>query len=100
VVNVIWSEFASLQLFNIHQYYKTVASYRVANKIKSKIFEASHQLNFHPLSGQLEPHLEHLNEGHRYLVSGNYKIIYKPIKEGILITDIFDARQDPQKMNV
>jgi len=99
-VSVFWSEFASLQLLNIHQYYKSVAGYKVANKIKSKIFEASRQLYAHPLSGQLESNLEHLNQGHRYLVSGNYKIIYKPIPEGILITDIFDARQDPQKMNV
>jgi len=99
-MNVFWSEFASLQVQNIHQYYKTVAGYKIANKIKNKIFDATRQLKAHPLSGQLEHHLEHFNEGHRYLISGNYKIIYKPVKEGILITDIFDARQDPQKMKI
>lgn len=80
-MNVFWSEFASLQLLNIYQYYKSVAGYKVANKIKSKIFEASRQLNTHPLSGQLELNLEHLNEGHRYLVNGNYKIIYNQYKK-------------------
>ncbi len=40
-----------------------------------------------------------MNEGHRYLVDGNYKIIYKKISEGILITDVFDTRQDPKKIN-
>jgi plasmid stabilization system protein ParE len=39
-----------------------------------------------------------MKEGHRYLVSGNYKIIYKEVNEGILITDVFDTRQDPQKI--
>jgi hypothetical protein len=40
-----------------------------------------------------------LYEGHRYLVKGNYKIIYKEIQEGLLITDVFDSRQDPIKIN-
>jgi len=33
------------------------------------------------------------------LVSKNYKIVYKKVKEGILISDIFDTRQDPVKIN-
>lgn len=94
-MKVFWSEFASLQLQQIYTYYKSVAGYKIASNIKSNIFEATRQLNTHPLSGQLEPHLEQLNEGHRYLVSGNHKIIYKLIEKGILITDIFDARQNP-----
>jgi len=43
--------------------------------------------------------LRRLNQGHRYLVRGNYKIIYKEIPDGILITDVFDTRQDPVKIN-
>ena len=43
--------------------------------------------------------LAKLNEGHRYLVKGNYKIIYKEVPEGLLITDVFDAKQDPIKIN-
>jgi len=52
-----------------------------------------------PESGQIENSLNEMNEGHRYLVDGNYKIIYKKISEGILITDVFDTRQDPKKIN-
>ena len=52
----------------------------------------------HPLSGQIEVNLQKLGEDHRYLVEGNYKIIYKKVKEGILITDVFDTRQDPVKI--
>ena len=51
-----------------------------------------------PLSGQLEPNLIKLGEKHKYLVEGNYKIIYKRVKEGVLITDVFDTRQDPRKI--
>lgn len=41
----------------------------------------------------------HLGLGHRYLpVKPFYKIIYLVIQPFIYITDIFDTRQDPQKM--
>lgn len=52
-----------------------------------------------PESGQQEETLKQLREGHRYLVEGNYKIVYKPVKEGILISDLFDTRQEPAKIN-
>jgi toxin ParE1/3/4 len=49
--------------------------------------------------GQIEENLVSLGLDHRYLVEGKYKIIYF-IKENVIyITDVFDCRQDPQKMN-
>jgi plasmid stabilization system protein ParE len=86
-------------LAEIYGYYKINAGEGVAMKIKSDIFKATNQLKRHPYSGQLEMNLEHLAEGHRYLLKGNYKIIYKEIEEGILITDVFDTRQNPVKIN-
>jgi len=98
-MKIIWSDFSSEILIEIFQYYKEKAGYSVAQKIKSNIFQSTKQLIKHPTSGQIELTLENLGEGHRYLVEGNYKIIYKRVKEGILITDIFDTRQDPVKIN-
>lgn len=76
-----------------------MANLKTAQDIKNGIFEATNQLMSQPDSGQLELTLEKLGEGHRYLVKDNYKIIYKKVAEGILITDVFDTRQDPQKIN-
>lgn len=98
-MNIYWSDFASKMLSDIYFYYKLNVSSRVANKIKNEIFTATKQLEEHPNSGQIEMNLKELKEGHRYLVNGNYKVIYKRIEEGILITDIFDTRQDPKKIN-
>ncbi len=78
-----WTDFAIEMLLEIHEYYKEKASPSIARKT----------------SGQIELNLEKLNEGHRYLVKGNYKIIYKEIADGLLITDVFDTRQDPIKLN-
>ncbi len=98
-MKIIWSDFATATLFEIYQYYKLKASPSVARKIKSEIFASTKQLVKHPYSGQTEFNLEKLKEGHRYLLKGNYKIIYKEVSEGILITDVFDTRQDPIKIN-
>ena len=98
-MKIIWSEFASNTLREIFEYHKEVAGSDIANKLITKIFNSTKQLIDFPKSGQIEETLKPLGEGHRYLVTGNYKIIYKLVKEGILITDVFDTRQDPVKIN-
>lgn len=98
-MRIIWTDFARNMLKEIFDYYKEVAGKNVAHKIKTSIFKSVLQLKKHPASGQIEPFLEQLGEGHRYLVSRNFKIVYRQVEEGILITDIFDTRQDPVKIN-
>ncbi|PIQ34982.1 MAG: plasmid stabilization protein [Bacteroidetes bacterium CG18_big_fil_WC_8_21_14_2_50_41_14] len=98
-MKIIWSGFAIEMLKEIFIYHKEVAGNRIAKRIRTKIFSTTKQLRQHPNSGQIEPTLEILKEGHRYLVIGNYKVVYKEVSEGILITDIFDTRQDPIKIN-
>jgi toxin ParE1/3/4 len=84
---------------SVYHYYKEVASESIARKIKENIFIATRQLINHQKSGQIEETLLQFEEGHRYLVNNNYKIVYKKVKEGVLITDVFDIRQDPIKIN-
>lgn len=99
-MKIIWSDLASTALIEIYKYYKDVANKDIAIKIKDSVFSATKQLIKHPDSGQNELTLSTLGEGHRYLVKDNYKIVYKKVDEGILITDVFDTRQDPGKINV
>lgn len=98
-MKIIWSDFSSDILVGIFIYHKENAGSAIAKRIKTNIFKATKQLIKHPFSGQIEESLKHLGEEHRYLVEGNYKIVYKQVNEGILITDIFDTRQDPIKIN-
>ena len=98
-MKIVWSDFAVEMLREIFIYYKEIAGNNIARRIKTKIFSSTRQLKQHPNSGQIESALEILKEGHRYLVIGNYKVVYKKVSEGILITDIFDTRQDPSKIN-
>ena len=48
--------------------------------------------------GGIEENLIGLDQGHRFLLKGNYKIIYKVVGDIVYITDVFDCRQNPQKI--
>lgn len=67
-------------------------------EIRDSILDKADTLLLHPLKGQKETFLGHLGLDHRRLIEGHYKIIYRVIGEYIYITDIFDSRQDPEKM--
>ncbi len=97
-MQVIWTNFAIAELKSIYLYYRMVAGDSVADKIRNSVFSATKHLSKHSLSGAIEENLVDLKQGHRYLVEGNYKIIYRIMKNEIYITDVFDCRQNPQKM--
>jgi plasmid stabilization system protein ParE len=95
---VIWTYFATSELKSIFLYYKMVAGETIADKIKKSIFDTTKILSKQPFIGQVEENLIELKQEHRYLIEGNYKIIYRIIDENIYITDVFDCRQNPQKI--
>ncbi len=49
--------------------------------------------------GAIEALLAELGLEHRYIVEGNFKIIYRIAEETIYITDIFDTRRNPEDIN-
>jgi hypothetical protein len=42
--------------------------------------------------------LEHLGAGHRRVIVGPFKIIYRLTANAVYVTDIFDSRRDPKRM--
>jgi len=75
-MNIIWPNFAWETLKEIYKYYWENDGEQIADKSEANIFTATGQLLKHPQSGQSEKSLEHLNEGTRYLIEGNYEIVY------------------------
>ena len=68
------------------------------NEIRDRILAKADKLLENPFIGQQEEYLEHMGQSHRRIIEGSYKIIYRIEGEAIVITDIFDSRQDPEKM--
>ena len=102
MMKVIWTELAKFQLKEACTYYKEIASAKVAASIRSKVFEKTRKLPRFPELGQKETNPLVAAIGYRYLVTGNYKIVYRIIpKENIvLIAAVFDTRQDPNDLEV
>ena len=98
---VFWSQLAEDKLFDIFTFYKQKASEKVATKIINEIVDATIDLDKNPKIGQIEQFLIDRKEEFRYLVSSNYKIIYyiNLQTNRIIIANIFDARQNPEKLN-
>ena len=100
-LEVFWAQLAEDKLFDIFTFYKQKVSEKVATKIINEIVDATIDLDKNPKTGQIEEFLTDRKEEFRYLVSSNYKIIYYINTETkrIIIANIFDARQNPEKLN-
>lgn len=97
-VIVEWSEQAASSLEEIFGYHKEVAGLRVARKIATKITQRTRILSDNPLAGQREELLKDLSVEFRYLVEGNYKILYYTLPGKVVISLIFDCRRNPEKI--
>jgi len=97
-LKIEWSESSAKQLQNIYNYYLSEAGKRVADRIIDKIIERVDILYQNPFAGAKEEFLTEYPEEFRYLVAGNYKVIYWIGKNIITIASVFDCRQDPVKM--
>ena len=87
------------RLTQIEDYHVTNGSTRKGKKTVKEIRNRAKMLEDNPQLGHTEENLEHLAQGHRSLLVGTlYKIVYLIAAPVILITDIFDVRQDPDKM--
>lgn len=98
-MKIVWTEFAIRNLNDIFDYYAAHSDKKIAHKIRKQILKSAKQLIKNPSSGPVEPNLLTLNNNHRYLVSGHYKLIYRIIENEIVINDVFETRQNPSKMN-
>jgi toxin ParE1/3/4 len=98
-VKIYWTSFSLKCLDDIKAYlYEASQSETVASKYILKLIERIEQLETAPQSGQEEPLLKHLKQNSRYLIEGNYKIIYQHKEDTVIITDVFHVKQNPVKI--
>lgn len=98
-ITVLWSDSAISDLQDIHDYYLAKASLKVAKRIVNSLVDKSELLSKNPRIGQTEDLLKYKKEEIRYLVEGNYKIVYVIEVQIVFIATIFDCRQDPVKLS-
>lgn len=99
-LEIYWTQFAEDKLEDIFHYYSIKASLNIAIKLVNGIVDKTIDLEKNPKIGEKEELLSDRTEDFRYLVFKNYKIIYWiNINDNRLeIVNVFDCRQNPQKI--
>lgn len=95
---VVWSDSAIQELRDIYDYYNHKAGKKVADEITNSIVDMTINLEDAPRLGQTEELLTSFNREVRYLINGNYKIVYLLEENFATIATVFDCRQNPKKL--
>ncbi len=96
-MNIIWTNPAKNDLRKIFNYFKNKVSLRLAQKIVNSILTNTSILKTQNI-GTKELLLAQLEQEHRFIIDGNYKIIYIIKGNTVYITHVFDTRQNPTKL--
>jgi len=98
-MKVLITEPAKESLKEICEHYRRLEFDSYALKARKIILEKAKSLSNNPERGQKEEMLKSLNQDHRYLlVESHFKIIYLIEEKRVIVTDIFDTHQHPDKM--
>ncbi len=97
-IKVFWTQTALNNLEDIFEYHKFKASINIARKLVKKLVDSTIQLQKSPKIGRVEELLKHRKYEYRFIVVGNYKIIYWVEDNLIKIAAVFDTRQNPEKI--
>jgi len=98
-LQIFWTVFASNCLLEIYEYLvEETRSESIANNYCNKLLESVDYLSTQPEAGQIEHLLQRLGQNSRYIIEGNYKIIYEYNEKQIIITDLFHTKQNPRKI--
>lgn len=95
-MNVLFTDTAIEQLKTIFDYYKFNAGVAPAKKITKQIIDKTLLLEKYPRLGVIETLLSNYKYEIRFLVEGNYKILYWIEEPMIYIAAVFDCRQNPE----
>lgn len=95
---VVWSDSAIQELRDIYDYFSHKAGKKVADNITNAIVDLTISLEKTPKLGQIEEMLTTYDREIRYLIDGNYKIVYLFEENFTTIATIFDCRQNPKKL--
>lgn len=91
-LSIIWSEEAANDLENIYNYYLVLSPQGAVN-IVNDILEGVDSITLPGMYRQDE-----FNSKYRRVIARHYKILYRLEGNAIFIARIFDARQDPSKL--
>ena len=99
-LKIFWTDFSRNELRAIFNYYNEIVGLKTARKMVLGITNEVLKLKVQPEIGQKEELLIDRQQEFRYLLYKNYKLIYwvNSLEKRVEITDVFDTRQNPVKI--
>lgn len=97
-MKIIFSAKATDELAAIWQYFKDVGREKYGKTLTAKIVAKTSNLKSFPNLGKIDETLREYGLEHRFLIEGNYKVLYRVKNDEVRILRVFDTRQDPNKM--
>jgi len=82
----------------IRDYYAMEFSVKSAVKVVDAINSRLRQLSDYPFSGSKVPDKWFIARGYRMAISGNYLIMYRLVKNEVIIEGVINARKDYSKL--
>jgi plasmid stabilization system protein ParE len=98
-MKILITDHAKSAMDDIVAYYSDLGYGKYGRKLRASVLRKALKLRRFPKMGAIEALLAELGLEHRYIVEGNFKIIYRIAEETIYITDIFDTRRSPEDIN-
>jgi len=89
---------AELSLLEALEFYENKLTANQILTLYDQVITRVASLTHAVFHGQIETEMEHRGQGHRRLIEGHFKIIYRVEGDTVYVTDIFDSRQHPEKM--
>jgi plasmid stabilization system protein ParE len=98
-MTIIFTAEAERRLREIFNYYNLNASRKVALKIVNEIITETEILETKPYIGIRESLLVNRRFNYFFIIIKNYKVIYRLSEELIIVSTVFDTRQNPRKIS-
>ena len=98
MVEVIWTKKAFGQLERAIKYIRVEQGLSYAEIVLNKILQTTELLENSPKMGTIEPLLVHKKSEYRFLVVWSYKIIYRTLKNKVVISRVFHTSRNPKRL--
>lgn len=97
-MNITWTHPAMRSLKRHYDFRKDIAGVEAARKFRKMLFDAVANLKDFPRLGRKEESIFYKDYEYRSLLVEVHKIIYRIEGGDIFIIEVFDTRQDPDKL--
>lgn len=97
-MKVTFTHPALRSLKRLYDYRKGMSGIEAARRFRKTIFDSVIPLKDFPRLGKLEESLVDQKYEYRYMLATGCKIVYRIEDAEIFVVEIFDTRQDPEKL--